>query len=64
MVSDFLVEHPSGEFFELNQNEWNNAVKEYPDLLDDIDLRFEERSATVTAHIGVDPYFDNSIILS
>lgn len=64
MVSDFLVEHPSGEFFELNQNEWNNAVKGYPDLLDDIDLRFEERSATVTAHIGVDPYFDNSIILS
>jgi len=63
MVSDFLVEHPSGEFFELNRNEWNNAIKEYPDLLYNNDLRYEERSATVTAHIGVDPYFDNSIIL-
>lgn len=63
MISDFIVQHPSGPFFQLNAKEWANAVKRYPDLLDDTDLRYEKYSATVTAHLGVDPYFDNSIIL-
>ena len=63
MVSDFLVQHPSGPFFQLNEKEWTNAVKKYPELLDDTDLRYEKYSATITAHLGVDPYFDNDIIL-
>ena len=62
MISDFLVQHPSGPFFQLNEKEWIDAVKRFPDLLD-IDLRYEKYSATITAHLGVDPYFDNSIIL-
>lgn len=63
MISDFLVQHTTGPFFQLNENEWMNAVKKFPDLLDDSDLRYEKYSATVTAHLGVDPYFDNNIIL-
>jgi hypothetical protein len=63
MISDFLVQHPSGPFFQLNEREWVNAVKKYPDLLDDTDLRFEKYSATVTAHLSVDSYFDNNTIL-
>ena len=63
MISDFLVEHPSGHFFELNEKEWKNAVKTFPDLSDDTNLRYEDRSATLSAHLGIDPYFDNSIIL-
>ncbi len=63
MVSDFLVEHPSGPFFQLNEKEWMNAVRKYPELLDDTDLRYEKYSATITAHLGVDSYFDNNIIL-
>ena len=63
MVSDFLVQHPSGPFFQLNEKEWMNAVKKYSELLDDTDLRYEKYSATITAHLGVDPYFDNDIIL-
>ena len=63
MVSDFLVQHPSGPFFQLNEKEWMNAVKKYPELLDDTDLRYEKYSTTITAHLGVDPYFDNDIIL-
>ena len=63
MVSDFLVQHPSGEFFQLNENEWTNAVQTHPDLLNDNDLRYIKNSATVAAHLGVDPYFDNNIIL-
>jgi hypothetical protein len=27
MVSDFLVQHPSGPFFQLNEHEWMQAVK-------------------------------------
>jgi len=63
MISDFIVQHPSGPFFQLNEKEWANAIRRYPDLLDDNDLRYEKYSATVTAHIGVDPYFDNNVIL-
>ena len=63
MVSDFLVQHPSAPFFQLNEKEWMNAVKKYSELLDDTDLRYEKYSATITAHLGVDPYFDNDIIL-
>ena len=62
MISDFLVQHPSGPFFQLNEKEWIDAVKRFPDLLD-TDLRYGKYSATITAHVGVDPYFDNSIIL-
>ena len=40
-----------------------NAVKKYSELLDDTDLRYEKYSATITAHLGVDRYFDNDIIL-
>jgi hypothetical protein len=63
MISDFLIAHPSGAFFQLNENEWKNAVENFPDLLDDTSLRYEERSATLITHIGVDPYCDNNIIL-
>ncbi|CAM4873059.1 unnamed protein product [Rotaria socialis] len=63
MISHFLVHHPSGPFFQLNEKEWTNAVQRFPDLLEDTDLRYENYSATITAHLGADPYFDNSIIL-
>lgn len=63
MMSDFLVQHPSGPFFYLNEKEWMNAVKKFPELLDETGLRYEKYSATVTAHLGVDSYFDNNIIL-
>jgi hypothetical protein len=32
MVSDFLVQHPSGPFFELNENEWKEAIRKYKPL--------------------------------
>ena len=63
MLSDFLVEHLSGPFFQLNEKEWMNAVKKYPELLDDTDVRYAKYSATITAHLGADPYFDTNTIL-
>ncbi|CAF4598826.1 unnamed protein product, partial [Rotaria socialis] len=55
MISHFLVHHPSGPFFQLNEKEWTNAVQRFPDLLEDTDLRYENYSATITAHLGADP---------
>lgn len=63
MVFDFMVQHPSGPFFRLNEVEWNNARREYPDLDDDGGLRYEKYSATAMAYLGSDPYFDNRTIL-
>lgn len=63
MVSDFMVQHPSGPFFQLDEDEWRSALNEFPDLADDEGLRYEKYSATAMAYVGVDPYFDNATIL-
>ena len=62
MVSDFLVEHPSGPFFQLYEKEWMNAVKKLLELLDGTDLHDEKYSTTVAARLGVDLHFDNNVI--
>ena len=33
MISDFLVQHPSGPFFQLNEKEWTDAVKKVSGLV-------------------------------
>ena len=63
VISDFLVAHPSSPFVRLNDQEWGRAVQKFPDLLDDTGFRYEKNSPTLTAHLGVDRYFDNAIIL-
>jgi hypothetical protein len=64
MISDYIVQHPSGAFFRLNSQEWYNAIKKYPDLLNDTDINYEEYSATASIIVGVDAYFDNQTILN
>jgi len=34
MVSDFLVAHPSGPFFNLNDAEWQRCILKYPNIVD------------------------------
>ena len=63
MVSDFLVQHSSSPFFQLNKQEWMKAIQKYPELLKDNGIRYGKYSATVFAHLSVDSYFDNSVIL-
>ena len=63
MISDFLVQHPSGPFFELNEREWQQAVKKYKSLNTNVHLNYVERSATASINIGSDAYFDNETIL-
>ncbi|CAF1250957.1 unnamed protein product, partial [Didymodactylos carnosus] len=63
MLSDFLVLHPSPRFFRLNQEEWNEATKKYPELLQDSDITYEKHSASAAINIGGDLYMDNSLVL-
>ncbi|CAF5040557.1 unnamed protein product, partial [Rotaria sp. Silwood1] len=63
MVSDFLVQHPSGPFFELSENEWKQAVRKYQSLSVAGDVNYLDRTATASINIGTDAYFDNDTIL-
>ncbi|CAF0761633.1 unnamed protein product [Rotaria sordida] len=64
MVSDFLVEHPSGPVFELSEDEWKQAVAKYKKLTVDSDVDYLSRTATASINIGTDAYFDNDTILN
>ncbi|CAF1614319.1 unnamed protein product, partial [Didymodactylos carnosus] len=46
MLSDCLVLLLSSPFFRLNQEEWNEATKRYPELLQDSDITYEKHSAS------------------
>lgn len=63
MISDFLVQHPSGPFFQLTKTEWSAALRKYNSLLFDNSINFIERSATAHLNIGTDAYFDNDTVL-
>ena len=39
------------------------TIQKYPQLLNDNGIRYGKYSATVFAHLGVNSYFDNSVIL-
>ena len=63
MISDFLVQHPRGSFFELSENEWKQAIAKYPSLTFSGDVNYLDRTATASINIGTDAYFDNDTIL-
>ncbi|CAF1047346.1 unnamed protein product [Didymodactylos carnosus] len=54
MISDFLVQHPSGPFCELSEDEWKQAVAKYTSLSDDDDVNYLRRTATISINIGTD----------
>lgn len=64
MVSDFMVIHPSGSFFSLSEDEWNEAVKKYPSLSESNVINYEERTCTGSIIPGQDRYFDNKSIMN
>jgi hypothetical protein len=35
MLSDIIVKYPGETFFVLSEDEWKNAILEYPELLGD-----------------------------
>ncbi|CAF4606386.1 unnamed protein product [Rotaria sp. Silwood2] len=64
MISDYLVMHPSGPFFTLDNREYNRALQEFPELANDNDINYIEKSATGFIDVGYDTYFDNFTILA
>jgi hypothetical protein len=63
MVSDFLVAHPSSPFFFLDQDEWNEAIKKYPSLLESSSIHYEGYSCTGGIVPGQEGYLDNQKVL-
>ena len=64
MVSDFLVMRESSPFFQLNPAEYDKVLKKYPELNNEQDVDYIERSASASMYIGSDDYSDNSSILA
>ncbi|CAF1536298.1 unnamed protein product [Didymodactylos carnosus] len=64
MVSDYLVQHPSGPFFELSESEFDEASRKFPELLAPTDIDYIDRTGTASIQVGKDAYFHNQTILS
>ena len=62
MVSDFIVAHPSGPFFSLSDDEFDDACKKYPSLLDPLECTYVERSCTGGMIPGQHGYFDSESV--
>ena len=54
MISEFLVSNPDNPFFELSHEEWKAAVSRYPELMEQTDIDYIERSASGSIHVVVD----------
>ena len=63
-MSDLLVMHESGSFFQLNPAEYEKALQKYSELNNKQDIDYIERSASASIHVSRDAYFDNSKILA
>ena len=62
MISDFILSHPGMTTFALTDEEWNNAIKESPDLLEEDDMNFLPKTATSIITPSKESYFDNDCI--
>ena len=64
ILSDFLVMYPSGPFFQLSETEYEKVLEKYPELDEEENINYIERSASASAHVSSDVYLDNSTILA
>ena len=64
MISMFLVQCDTVDLFELDENEYNDALNEYPEL-DEVDptINYYPRSSNAWVEPKRDLYFDNDQIL-
>ncbi len=63
MVSDFLVSHPSGPFFNLNEFEWSECIEVYPEIKEYTGVNYIERTCTGSITPGQDNYFNSDKVL-
>ena len=65
MISDFLVQHPSGPFFSLSEKEYREAMQYYPSLsTDTVSSIYDDYSARAGINVGEQGYFDIGTILA
>ena len=64
MVSDFLVSHPTGPFFSLNDAEMNKCLLKYPDILEFHGVNYSTGTCTGSIQPGQDNYFNSETVLS
>lgn len=64
MGSDFIVQHPSGPWFQLSVTEWAKAVAVYPELLNIGEVNYLDRTASAYIPLNGDSYFDSETILN
>ena len=63
MVSDFMVMHPSGPFFYLNDSVWNEGILKYPELDEERETNYVNRTCNAGNNVGGENFFDNDRIL-
>lgn len=64
MLSLFIVQHDSIDVFRLDEDEWKEAIKKYPELeQEDEFLNFFPYSANAWIEPKKNNYFDNDVIL-
>ena len=57
MISDYLRMPPSDPFFTLNEKEYKEAFKLYPELADGVDgVNCVEKTATESIDVGYDRF--------
>jgi transposase len=64
MISGFFVQHKHEVFFELDEEEWAEAVIDYPELLVRNNVNYYNRSANAFIQPGKDNYFSSEVVLS
>ena len=64
MISDFIVQHPSGPFFSLSDAESALAVKKFPSLSNLDGINYLKNSASAGISVGEEGYFNNETILA
>ena len=64
MATEFLVSHPDNPFFQLSHEEWKAVVSQHPELTEETDIDYIEKSVSGSIHVDYDRYFDNNAIVS
>ena len=64
MVSDFIVAHPSGPFFNLSDAEWQKCFFKYPNIVDLHGVHYDALTCTGRIQPGAENYFCSETILA
>ena len=64
MISDFIVQHPSGPFFSLSDAESALAAEKFPSLSNPDGVNYIKNSASAGINVGEEGCFNNEAILA